>query len=59
MLLAPKENGEWREDADAYGNLRHSDDLTNEELKNATVEVREVKRRQLFVNGVRAGEDFE
>ncbi|HEY0595381.1 DUF4153 domain-containing protein [Sphingopyxis sp.] len=59
MLLAPNENGEWREDADAYGNLRHSDDLTNEELKNATVEVREVKRRQLFVNGVRAGEDFE
>jgi hypothetical protein len=60
MLLAPKnESGEWQEDPFAYGNIRHSDDLTNEELKNATVEVREIKRLQVFVNGVRAGEDFE
>ena len=60
LFVRDTTSGEWSEDYTAFQDGDANRDMTIGELeKAATVEVRPVTRRQVFVNGKPVGQDFE
>ena len=60
LFARDAKSGEWSEDYTAFQDGDANRDMTIGELERAaTVEVRPVTRRQIFVNGKPVGQDFE
>ncbi len=57
-FLARDEKGQWTEDYEAVRRVSQASGLTDN-LEKATVEVRPVTRKQMFVNGKPVGDSFE